>query len=130
MQGIEQWDYLTKNHYYSPPPGTVDHHRLTLVSVRLTCSPGSGIPIFPKLPGIVRWKSLFLSRQVQNRFYPLEYIQQKMGLNIPCSLNHLFAQLSGGYKGGYWGYLPPPRIQGVNSPPRILGVNTPLESWG
>ena len=28
---------------------------------------------------------------------------------------------SGGHKGGYWGYLPPPRI---------LGVNTPLESWG
>ena len=26
---------------------------------------------------------------------------------------------SGGHKGGYWGYLPPPRI---------LGVNTPLES--
>ena len=29
---------------------------------------------------------------------------------------------SGGYKGGYWGYLPPPRILGVNTPP--------LESWG
>ena len=32
---------------------------------------------------------------------------------------------SGVNKGGYWGYLPPPRILGVNTPPRILGVNTP-----
>ena len=24
---------------------------------------------------------------------------------------------SGVYKGGYWGYLPPPRILGVNTPP-------------
>ena len=32
------------------------------------------------------------------------------------------AGASGGYKGGYWGYFPPPRILGVNTPP--------LESWG
>jgi len=25
-------------------------------------------------------------------------------------------------RGGYWGYLPPPRILGVITPPRILGV--------
>ena len=24
---------------------------------------------------------------------------------------------SGGHKGGYWGYLPPPRIMGINTPP-------------
>ena len=37
---------------------------------------------------------------------------------------------SGGHKGGYWGYLPPPRILGVNTPPRILGVNAPPRILG
>jgi len=29
----------------------------------------------------------------------------------------LVGVLSGVNKGGYWGYLPPPRILGVNTPP-------------
>ena len=38
---------------------------------------------------------------------------------------------SGGYKGGYWGFFPPPpRILGVNTPPRILGVNPPPRILG
>ena len=32
---------------------------------------------------------------------------------------------SGVNKGGYWGYLPPPRIRGLKLPPRILGVSPP-----
>ena len=36
---------------------------------------------------------------------------------------------SGVNKGGYWGYLPPPRILGLNPPPRILGVITPEHTF-
>ena len=59
---------------------------------------------------------------------------------VAACLNPLsvIPRASGGDKVGYWGYLPPPQILGVNPPPRILGVNTPprilgvitpLESW-
>ena len=71
---------------------------------------------------------LFLSLKVELGLYDLKF-SLIFVKEIIFQRKKIFS--SGVNKGGYWGYLPPPRILGVNTPPRILGVNTPpLESWG
>jgi len=42
----------------------------------------------------------------------MKYIERKPLINYVRDV-----RISGVNKGGYWGYLPPPRILGVNTPP-------------